>query len=432
MVGNWQIHVAFEVWGVFFCLMAAVIAWIASEKKQHRRMWLPGLFLTQALALIFDSLAWIFHGNESSLGSFMIRISAAGVFVLNYLLITVLIGCLCASVKKEGEPWVELWIGGVISAAGIALVVFTQFTPILYRFDATNHYLRANWYPLAYLVGFIGIALELVLLTKYRRCFATVKQIALYIYLLTPFIVMVLQQLFTGTLSVQILSTISLMCLFTTDMYLQTKQLVKQERELSDMKIQVVLAQMKPHFMYNVLNTISYLCDKDAQAAKKALHDFSKYLRGNLNSLTSRTPVTLDQELKLIDQYLSLEKLRMGDELNIIYDINDNGYMLPMMTLEPFVENAVAHGLEKAEAGGTLSIRTRAGERAHEIIIEDDGVGFNPDENMTNKTVEHKSIGIEIARKRLWSTCKGTVTIHSQKGTGTSVLIQIPYDQSDE
>lgn len=432
MFGNWQVHVAFEVWGILFCLMAGVIAYIASEKTNGKRMWLTGLFLIQILELAFDSMAWIFRGNTTAAGYYMVRISNAGVYIFNYMLIVVSTGYLCASVKKKSEQWAGLWMASAVAGAGIALTVITQFYPLLYRFDETNHCMRCDWFFLAHAIALLGVVLELVMLTKYRTAFEKNKLIVLYIYLLMPMIALIWQLFFYGISLLQIMNTISLMCLFMVDAFRQTQKLVAKERELNDMKIQVVLSQIKPHFMYNVLNTITYLCDKDASVAKKALYDFSMYLRGNLDSLTSRALVPLDRELDLVERYLSLQKLRMGDELNIIYDIEDNGYMLPPMTLEPFVENAVAHGLAKADEGGTLSIRTRLGEQNHEITIRDDGVGFDPASYYIGGKGEHQSIGIENVRKRLWSMCKGTVTISSEKGKGTAILICIPRNSLEE
>lgn len=431
MAGNWQVHVAFEAWGMIFCLMAAAIGYVASEKKYGKRWWLMGLFLTQALELMFDSLAWIFRGNVTALGYYMVRISNAGAFILNNMLIVVSTGYLCSHIKKEKDQWLGLWIACAIAAAGIALTVITQFFPLLYRFDETNHYVRTDWFFLSSIIAFLGLIVEFILLTKYRSSFDRPKRIVLYIYLLMPLLALVWQSFFYGISMLQIMNTISLMSLFMVDAFRQTRQLIEKERELSDMKIQVVLSQIKPHFMYNVLNTITYLCDKDAKLAKRALYDFSRYLRGNLDSLTSQNLVPLDRELDLVTRYLALEKLRMEDELNIIYDINDNGYMLPPMTLEPFVENAVSHGLAKADEGGTLAIRTRAGEQSHEIIIEDDGVGFDPDGYMNRTDGDHKSIGIDNVRKRLERMCGGTVQICSQRGKGTSVLICIPYEQRE-
>ena len=432
MFGNWQVHVAFEVWGILFCLMAGVIAYIASEKTNGKRMWLTCLFLTQILELAFDSMAWIFRGNTTAAGYYLVRISNAGVYIFNYMLIVVSTGYLCASVKKKSEQWAGLWMASAVAGAGIALTVITQYYPLLYRFDETNHCMRCDWFFLAHAIALLGVVLELVMLTKYRTSFEKNKLIVLYIYLLMPMIALIWQLFFYGISLLQIMNTISLMCLFMVDAFRQTQKLVAKERELNDMKIQVVLSQIKPHFMYNVLNTITYLCDKDASVAKKALYDFSMYLRGNLDSLTSRALVPLDRELDLVERYLSLQKLRMGDELNIIYDIEDNGYMLPPMTLEPFVENAVTHGLAKADEGGTLSIRTRLGEQNHEITIRDDGVGFDPASYHINGEGEHQSIGIENVRKRLWSMCKGTVTISSEKGKGTAILICIPRNSLEE
>ena len=432
MAGNWQVHVAFEAWGMIFCLMAAAIGYAASEKKYGKRWWLMGLFLTQALELMFDSLAWIFRGNVTTLGYYMVRISNAGAFILNNMLIVVSTGYLCSHIKKEKDQWLGLWVSCAIAAAGIALTVITQFYPLLYRFDETNHYVRTDWFFLSSIIAVLGLIAEFILLTKYRSSFNRPKRIVLYVYLSMPMLALIWQYFFYGISMLQIMSTISLMCLFMVDAFRQTKQLIEKERELSDMKIQVVLSQIKPHFMYNVLNTITYLCDKDAALAKRALYDFSRYLRGNLDSLTSQNLVPLDRELDLVTRYLSLEKLRMEDELNIIYDINDNGYMLPPMTLEPFVENAVAHGLAKADAGGTLAIRTRIGDQAHEITIEDDGVGFDPDEYRSRTDGDHKSIGIDNVCKRLERMCGGTVQIRSQRGKGTSVLICIPYEHHEK
>ena len=214
------------------------------------------------------------------------------------------------------------------------------------------------------------------------------------------------------------------MLLFLVVVWGQSKQLVATEREINDMKIQIVLSQIQPHFLYNTLNTITYLCDTNASAAKKALGDFSRYLRGNLNSLTGQSLIPFDRELEHVELYLSLEKLRMGEELNVVYDISDNGFMLPPLTLQPLVENAVEHGLAKADNGGTLVIRTRRTETEHEIMILDDGVGFDVRSYMEEGN--KKSVGIENVRKRLWSQSQAMLAISSEPEKGTRVVIRIP------
>ena len=116
----------------------------------------------------------------------------------------------------------------------------------------------------------------------------------------------------------------------------------------------------------------------------------------------------------------------MGDELNVVYDISDNGFLLPPLTLQPLVENSVQHGLAKSDVSGTLVIRTRRTQTAHEIIISDNGTGFDVRSYLAQ---EGKTcVGIENVRKRLWSLCAATLEISSELGRGTKVVIRIPLN----
>ena len=427
MTGNWQVHVAFEIWGVLFCLLAAVAAYLSAEKKKGKKLWLTVLFVTQALVLLFDSLAWLYRGNETTVGYYMVRISNAAVYILNYSMIIFFTGYLCAYIGIRRKKAPQLAVACGIAFTGMALIVITQFYPLIYRFDETNRYERADWFLLSHVVAFTGMIFELWMLTYYRKNFAKLQLISLYVYLFMPVCAIIWQSFFYGISMLQIMDTVALMCLFAAVVIGQSKQVVEQEREINDMKIKIVISQIQPHFLYNTLNTIMYLCDKDSATAKRALGDFSTFLRGNMDSLTSRSLVTLDKELGHVERYLALEKLRMEDELDVVYDICDSGYMLPPMTLQPLVENAILHGLSKSETGGTVVLRTRKRDEDHEIVIADDGVGFDVPTYMN--TDHKKSIGIENVRKRLWSMCKGTLSITSEKGRGTRVVIRIPVDE---
>ncbi len=193
--------------------------------------------------------------------------------------------------------------------------------------------------------------------------------------------------------------------------------------ELAENRISIMLSQIQPHFLYNSLNTIYGLCEKDPTAAKKAVNDFADYLRGNMDSLTRKCPVPFETELKHLNAYLSLEQTRFKKKLKIEWDIQTESFMIPALTVQPLAENAVKHGICKSEKGGTLKIASRELSDCYEVEISDDGVGFDVNEKKNDGKTH---LGIENVRQRLWKMCGGTLNISSEKGKGTVSVIRLP------
>lgn len=207
------------------------------------------------------------------------------------------------------------------------------------------------------------------------------------------------------------------------------KKKKEQEAELAASRISIMMSQIQPHFLYNTLNTIYYLCDKNPGRAKKAISDFADYLRGNVDSLERKEPVAFEKELEHVKIYLSLEKMRFEEELEIVYDIETTAFRIPILALQPLVENAVRHGVGKSEKGGTVTISTREIQDSYEVAVMDDGVGYDVNE-VKNDGRTH--IGIENVRKRLWEMCHATLEISSEKGHGCKAVITIPKEGEPE
>ena len=202
------------------------------------------------------------------------------------------------------------------------------------------------------------------------------------------------------------------------------------ELELERSKRMLMISQIQPHFMYNSLTSITYLCDKDASQAKKALIDFSKFLRKNLEAMSHKNLVPINEEIEHTKVYLSLEKIRFGEDLDIIFDITDVDFMLPVLTVQPLVENAVKHGINRSESGcGTVCISTEETEDFHKVIIRDDGGGFDVE---SLKDLDGNHIGISNVRKRLYDECGGMLIIKSAPAEGTECTILIPKENHDE
>ena len=212
--------------------------------------------------------------------------------------------------------------------------------------------------------------------------------------------------------------------------YRETIQYQKMQKELYEAKVAVMVSQIRPHFMYNALSSIAMLCKLDPDRAYTATITFSDYLRGNMDSLKQTAPVPFSRELEHLKKYLYIEKMRFDDMLNIEYDIQTTDFEVPQLSVQPLVENAVKHGVGMKEDGGTVKIATCETENAYEIIISDDGVGF--DTSAPPKDDRRSHVGMENTRKRLKDMCDADVSITSTIGEGTIAKIIIPKTKKEE
>ena len=204
------------------------------------------------------------------------------------------------------------------------------------------------------------------------------------------------------------------------------KDRARAEKELYEANVSIMVSQIQPHFMYNALTSIAMLCTIDPERAQEATITFSKYLRGNMDSLKQTKPVPFDHELEHLKKYLYIEKLRFANKLNIEYEIGPTNFKVPQLSIQPLVENAVKHGVGMKKKGGTVKIATRETETAFEVIISDDGVGF--DVNAPRKEDGRSHVGMENTRTRLKELCGGEVRIESTVGEGTTATVILPKE----
>ena len=201
----------------------------------------------------------------------------------------------------------------------------------------------------------------------------------------------------------------------------------RAEKELYEAKVAVMTSQIQPHFMYNALTSIAMMCQIDPETAQEATVTFAKYLRGNMDSLKQTKPVPFEVELEHLKKYLYIEKLRFGKKLNIEYDIQTTDFNIPMLSVQPLVENAVKHGVGMKKKGGTVTISTRETDSAFEVIISDNGVGFDTSAPKADDGRSH--VGMENTRSRLKQMCGGEITIQSTVGEGTTATITLPKEE---
>ena len=196
----------------------------------------------------------------------------------------------------------------------------------------------------------------------------------------------------------------------------------KLEKELEDSRIAIMLSQIKPHFLYNVLNTIYHLYRKEPETAQEAVSSFADYLRCNMLSIEKNEPIPFTEEYRHIQTYLSLEQIRFRGKLDVIYDVEVTDFKVPPLTVEPLVENAVKHGVTKKRGGGIVTISTGRSAGCVQITVSDTGVGFDPDNYMADGKPH---VGIRNVSDRLRSMVGGTLSITSSEN-GTVAVVTIP------
>lgn len=186
-------------------------------------------------------------------------------------------------------------------------------------------------------------------------------------------------------------------------------------------------AQIKPHFLYNALNTIIGICPRDPQKASDLLTELSLYLRSSFDFRNKDKFVELSSELQLVEAYLSIEKARFDDRLRVEYNVNASLYgQLPPLTIQPIVENAVRHGILPKLEGGHVKLTVAEDEQFIRIVVEDDGVGMSEQQLERLFQVKTSSVGLRNIESRLKRLYGFGLDIWSQEGVGTRVTVKIP------
>ena len=196
------------------------------------------------------------------------------------------------------------------------------------------------------------------------------------------------------------------------------------ESELKESRVSIMSSQISPHFIYNTLGTIEHLCLKDPQMASRLAHNFSLYLRGNLSKLDSVEPIRFSEEIKHVEYYANIEKVRFPD-ITIEYQFEISDFLLPAISVQPLVENAIKHGLMPIESGGKVVIRSYETDTHFCVEVSDNGVGFDTSSPIDKKT----HVGLYNVRERLGAIVNGELRVESAKGVGTTATILIPKEE---
>ena len=218
---------------------------------------------------------------------------------------------------------------------------------------------------------------------------------------------------------------------FVSEAFSRERQLRRQEKDLYELRLRALSQQIRPHFIYNTLSSIYALCKNGSPRTLPVIEDFLAYLQANYTAISQEKPIPFAEELRHIKAYLGVEAVRYDGLLEVEYDTPHTEFRLPPLTLQPVVENAVKHGMSREHALLRITVRTGRTEEGSQVVIEDNGPGFDPEEALraseeSAEGTQEACIGLPNVRGRLELISGGSLAITPRPGGGTVVTIRIP------
>ena len=384
---------------------------------KHRRIMLAIIGLCFALIIQNYLEDWLSSGESRILARTMTS-------MLGYILRPMVIVMFLHIVEPKWRHRPAWALIGV----NTALYLTPLFSNIVFKITEDNHYMGG---PLRYTCLVISCTLMVYLfwLTVHVYGRSSIKEIVIPILII---LIVAVSIYLDGTVGgsrqpVAFLTVGMVIGCVLYYIWLHMQFVREHEEDLkARQRIQIMMSQIRPHFLYNSLAAIQVLCHSNPEKAAEVTNQFSLYLRENLDFMEQPGLIPFWKELDHTKTYVKIEETRFPN-IRVEYGINDAAFSVPPLSLQPMVENAIRHGV-RIRQEGIVQVLTQRKEDMHEIIIRDNGTGFDP-EGIWEKKSDH--IGLRNVKERIESMCGGTLTIDSRIGEGTTITIRIPVRDDD-
>ena len=308
----------------------------------------------------------------------------------------------------------------------IIILVWAQGSGSLVKIDDSGLYYMGSFYYFSNLLSAAYMAFDIVMLVVYGTKINKKQRIILGLLIMSPLIATLAKPFYKEIHLATFLSNISVSLLLFMIIRENTLEYMRQEVQKEQLEIDLLLSQIQPNFLFNVLYAIQEICTVEPETAATAIEEFSKYLRHNMDSISIRIPISFKEELEHVKHYVSLQQLWFGAALEVQYELGCMDFKLPTLTLQPIVENAVRYGIKKESNGkGSVLVRTIERTDCFEIDVIDNGPGFD-ENNIPKDGMSHT--GLSSVRERLRLISGGDLIVKSVAGIGTTVKIILPKE----
>jgi len=424
---------AMELCGAFFCLYCYKTIEIGKEIESKEIAYLAQMMMVNCIVLLCDMFANVYDGEPGYVAYCVVSMANFGSYLFMYILSYIPISYISALVQERGGQ-VKSYIGTImliLCLFSVGNLIYNTVNHHIYFIDSDNIYRRGPLYAWNMFPAFISLIFIFTLIVKYRQYLSKKQLFSFACYIAIPVVMGVLSAFSKETTSVLSMGiTFSLVMMFITYEQERTERMVKQavdleEEEKENMKFKTMMlwTQVQPHFIYNNLNVIGFLCKKDPDLAAETVEHLSSFLRSYIDAYDKDVCIPVEEEIEIINHYVYMQKLRYGEKLKVDINIETTNFMLPPLSLETLVENAIKHGVMKKISGGIVSIHIYETYDEYISEVSDNGVGFDPAEVYSDGW---NHVGLKNSISRLKYMINGTMTIDSAVGQGCKVAIHIP------
>lgn len=421
---NAYLNVVLQFFGFVFSIVIIIFLMASRRRLTNTAKHYIVLLIVNMILQTCNMLSWILEGNMYPLIRGIYPLINFSMYLFTYLLLGTFANYFLSIMERKNIPIGKtkkyVWI---LVGQAILLLVVAYVTGAYFTIDSQNLYHRGEYYGLSNIVGLICLIPCITKMIQYIKKYKMKELIIFFSYLVIIVLSSFVLMLTMGSIFIHIMTTFVIISIY---MFIQ----VEEARNISEMQLvleksntALMVSQIQPHFLFNVLTCIMQLCEEDSKMVYPALEHFSYFLRRNLDSIGSDELILFEKEISHVEDYLYLEKIRFQERLRIVYDFQYVDFSLPPLSIQPIVENSVRHGITKRQKGGEVTIQSRRVDDYVCVSIRDDGVGFDP---MQKYSDDRNHIGIQNIKKRLGLLCNGTLTIKSEIGIGTWVELWIP------
>lgn len=434
---SYVINISLDIFGLVITLILFHSSLCEWNRVDGALFFFSALVFVNGIELFTDIIAWTVQGIPEL--AYINRIDNFVFYFLAGVINILYWNYIHEIVEFDPELWNKLnIIANIITVFSLLAVVLNCFFGFYFTVDDMGVYKRN---PDTFMISNIGptiiVLMDIFLIIRGKA--KVQKKASLLLYLLLPVIFIFIQD-FTFGLSLLYTVTLCSILIVYANVQIargrelsekkamileQKKQIAEREVVLTEQRMKILLSQMKPHFIYNGMAAIRRLIIKKPDNAVAAMDHFIGYLRGSIDMLEQEGLIPVEQELKFVENYLELERVRFGEDLEYELCIKETNFFVPPISIKSIVENAVRHGIRK-KIDGAGKVRIETGKTATDYFIEikDNGVGFDINQVLSD---DRSHIGMKNTKERYEKLVDGNMKVESKIGKGTTVRINIPF-----